>query len=710
MYSNRTLACLAWAIVLSAACSSFAQAQTWTLLGPPSRHSHSAVWDPTSEQMIIFGGQETSTNTDLNDVWLGKTSTDQDDSFTALVPTGTLPPGRYGHVATYDSVTNHMTIFGGGEGFPSPCANDVWVLENANGRGGSASWLAENPSGTAPLPRIYSAGVYDPTTDSMIVFGGNNCSTGYFDDVWVLSGANGEGTQTWTQLTPSGTPPAARESASAIYDSTHNILTIYAGDAGGSPFGDVWTLSNANGTGGTPTWTQLSPTGTAPEARTGQAATYDSADNRMTIFGGANGSTTLTDSWVLTSPNGLDGTPAWSEIDTQGTAPSVAYFSAVFNQTADDMYVFAGASDESKLSTNDHVFTLEGANGISKLGFKWFLGGPAVRYSTAAFYDSVTNGLFLFGGAHASTLFFNDYWEEVPATSTSNLNWTLLHPAGSVPSPRYGHTGLYDSNSDRMMIFGGATGTSTCVNDYHVLENANDKGGTLTFLSVSPTGTKPAARVWQASAYDPTTNTLMIFGGFNCKSTYFNDVWVLSDASAVSGTPSWTHLTPEGSGPGVREASSAVYNSSTNTLTVYGGDAGGEPFGDIWVLSNANGTGGTPAWTELVPSGSGPVARSGQSAIYDATDNLMTIYAGYNGSGLLDDVWVLSNANGQGGSATWTELPSSGQQRRYPSSVYDSSIDVMVTFGGTTGVEPQNPSSDTYTLTDANGLLSERLP
>ena len=106
--------------------SSFLSAQVWTLHGPQSRHSHTAVFDPTTKQMIIFGGQETSTDTDLSDVWLGVTSQNQDDRFTQLLPTGTAPKGRYGHVATYDPVSNRMTVFGGAEGLPSPCANDVW--------------------------------------------------------------------------------------------------------------------------------------------------------------------------------------------------------------------------------------------------------------------------------------------------------------------------------------------------------------------------------------------------------------------------------------------------------------------------------------------------------------------------------------------------------------------------------------------------------
>ncbi len=682
---------------------SFLNSQIWTLHGPQSRHSHTAVFDPTTKQMIIFGGQETSTDEDLNDVWLGVTSSNQDDSFTQLLPAGTVPHGRYGQVATYDPSTNRMTIFGGAEGLPSPCANDVWILDGANGNG-SASWIPETPSGTAPAARVYSAGVYDPTTDSMIVFGGNNCSTGYFNDVWVLSGANGEGTPAWHQLATSGTAPGVRESASAVYDSVNNILTIYGGDAGGIGFGDVWVLSHANGSGGTPVWTHLSPTGTAPKPRTGQAAIYDSSTDRMTIFGGVNGGSTLTDSWVLTAANGI-GSPAWSEIKTPGTSPSLSYMSAVYDPMVNDMYAFAGASTANKLSTNSHAFTLVGANGISATGSKWILGGPAVRYSQSVYYDSSTNDLFVFGGQHSKTnLDFNDYWQASDVIGSSNLKWTVIHPTGTNPSPRFGHTGLFDSGSDRMMVFGGATGyPGPCVNDYHVLENANTQGGTPTWVTVNPSGSLPAARELHASAYDPATNTVIIFGGFNCGTTVFNDVWILKNANDVSTLPSWTQMSPTGTPPSERESSSAVYDSTTNTLIVFGGDADGTEFGDIWLLSNANGTGGTPAWSELTPSNHGPSARSGHTAIYDSVNNRMTVFAGYNGEHILDDVWILSEANGHGGAASWS-LGVAGQPRRFHSSVYVSSPNEMITFGGQTNLNPLNPNSDIYTLTDANGL------
>ena len=272
------------------------RAQTWTQAGIPSRFSHTAIFDPATKRMVVFGGQNSSTNSNLNDLWQVSTSTVKFVTETQQNPSGTIPAARYGHAAIYDGVSNRMTIFGGGTGAPSPCENDVWILAMANGQGGTPTWMPISPSGTAPAARYRHNGVYDPTTNSMIVFGGSNCASGYFNDVWVLSNANGEGgTPAWTKLSPSGKLPAAREASSAIYDSVNNILTIYGGDAGGGNFGDMWTLSHANGQGGTPVWTQLTVAGTAPYTRSGHSALYDSANNRMIIFGGFHATRTLSD-------------------------------------------------------------------------------------------------------------------------------------------------------------------------------------------------------------------------------------------------------------------------------------------------------------------------------------------------------------------------------------------------------------------------------
>ena len=681
------------------------RAQTWTQSGPAARHSHTAVFDPTSRQAIIFGGRNSTAGTDLNDLWLSVTSSKQNASFTNMVATGTAPSGRYGHLATYDSSTNRMTVFAGAAGFPAPCMNDAWVLDGANGSGGAPSWISLAPSGTPPLARLYVAGAYDSNTNTLIVFGGNNCSGGYFDDVWVLSNANGEGgTPAWTQLQPSNSGPAAREGSTAVYDPTNNLLIIYGGDAGSAPFGDIWTLSHANGSGGTPAWVQLQPSGTAPAARTGHTATYDSSLNRMTVFAGASSTSTLNDTWILSTANGVGGTPSWVKASFKGAAPPpLAFHSAVYDKKANAMYVFGGASDLGKLGVSDHTFTLTGVT-LTTGAHQFVLGGPPVRYSQSMFYDSSTNSMFLFGGQHANTnLNFNDYWKTSGLIGGPNLSWSLITPSGTAPAARWGHTGLYDSSSNRMMVFGGGLGfPAPCANDYWILQNAN-AATTPSWLSVATGGTPPSARTRHVSVYDAATNSLIIFGGYDCQSSYFNDVWVLNNANDVSGTPAWTQLAPSGTAPSARQSSSAVYDPNTNSLIVFGGDAGSTPFSDMWVLSHANGSGGTPSWTQLTASNKGAAARSGHTATYDAANNLMTIYGGWGGRGLLSDVWVLSGANGQGGSPSWTQL-SAGQPRRFQSAIYDPASNEMVIFGGTTKVAPQNPSSDVYILSDANGL------
>jgi hypothetical protein len=66
-----------------------------------------------------------------------------------------------------------MIVFGGGGGNTSPCYNDTWVLSNANGLNGVPSWTQLATAGGPPSPR-YAPAVYDPTSNTMIIFGGNN--------------------------------------------------------------------------------------------------------------------------------------------------------------------------------------------------------------------------------------------------------------------------------------------------------------------------------------------------------------------------------------------------------------------------------------------------------------------------------------------------------------------------------------------------------
>src|SRR5689334_5373273 len=71
---------------------------------------------------------------------------------------------------------------------------------------------------------------------------------------------------------------------------------------------------------------------------------------------------------------------------------------------------------------------------------------------------------------------------------------------------------------------------------------------------------------------------------------------------------SWTQLAPSGSAPATRMTHGAVYDETHNRMILFGGM---EPlFNDTWVLVNADGTSGAPAWIQVVPTNSPPGARA----------------------------------------------------------------------------------------------------
>ncbi len=312
-----------------------ARAQSWTQLaptgGPPGvRMGHSAVLDPTTNQMIVFGG-DNGAFLHLNDLWgLSNANGLGTPQWTQITPSGTAPSPRWVHKAAYDLANNRMIVFGGSIGFNAPCSDQVFVLTNANGMTGTPTWTQLSPSGSIPA-RFQHSTAYDAANNRLIVHGGSNCF-GLFTDTWVLTNANGlGGIPTWTQLAPSGTPPLGGANASA-YDPATNQLIVFDTNS------NVFVLSNANGTGGTPAWTQLSPSGTGPTTRSIKQAGYDRANNRLILFGGG-----FDEVWVLRNANGVGGTPSWTQLSITGASPGPrGDNSAVYDEANNRLTVFGG--------------------------------------------------------------------------------------------------------------------------------------------------------------------------------------------------------------------------------------------------------------------------------------------------------------------------------------------------------------------------------
>jgi uncharacterized repeat protein (TIGR01451 family) len=238
--------------------------------------------------------------------------------------------------------------------------------------------------------------------------------------------------------------------------------------------------------------------------------------------------------------------------------------------------------------------------------------------------------------------------------------WTQLATSGA--DNREGHAVVYDSANNRMIVFGGQNGFNTYLFDpqVRVLTNADGTGvGTPTWTTLAPSGTPPSDRESSAVAYDAANNRLIVFGGatLTCCAAVtanYNDVWVLTNANGTGGTPAWTQLAPLGTPPAARFGSSAAYDPNSNTLIVFGGASRIDPapttnYNDVWILIHANGIGGTPHWYQLSPSGGPPGKRSSASAGYNPASNTMAIAMGRIDDpccALYNDAWVLGTANG----------------------------------------------------------------
>jgi len=155
-------------------------------------------------------------------------------------------------------------------------------------------------------------------------------------------------------------------------------------------------------------------------------------------------------------------------------------------------------------------------------------------------------------------------------------------------------------------------------------------------------------------------NILIVFGGLvSAETSTTNAVWVLSHANGLGGTPTWTNLIANGAAgsPSKRGFLTAIYDATNNRLTLFGGSPGtisnsffGQ-FNDVWVLTNANGKTGTPAWTKLSPATAAPghcfpLARADHVAVFDPQNDIMAIYGGGTVEGVFRAVWVLTHANG----------------------------------------------------------------
>jgi hypothetical protein len=411
----------------------------WTLLaaavdGPSPRSEHGAIYDPTHDRMVVYGGFDSSP---LGDAWalaLGATP-----AWSRLEPAGSAPAPHHRHSVVYDSGRGCMVVFGGMSPYKD---SEAWALELS----GAGTWKPYAAMGTPPTPRVGYSAIYDPVRDRMILFGGHKAAS-YLGETWALSLA---GAPQWSKLSVAGTPPAPRAWHSAVYDPIADRMVVFGGQNAEGCLADVWALALSTTSSSRPRWSPLAPSGVAPTVRERHAAVYDPPRRRMIVWGGRDDSGAFLDDGFSLS---LAGDPAWTPLSVPASPPARAGHAAAYDVLRQRVLVyggFHGTAGDSIPLTDLWSFDAAGppswsyvVEGRSPNGCLWMIYDP-VR-------DRLSAGVLAGDSTHRTV----ETWVlSLGSMFGGTLIWKRIAPQGEAP-PTLGSNAIYDPRRDRLVFFGG---------------------------------------------------------------------------------------------------------------------------------------------------------------------------------------------------------------------------------------------------------------
>ena len=269
---------------------------TWTEIdcgpGPSGRFNFMMVYVPEAHGLFLFGGY--SANDRVSDTWIYDIEW---NVWTELDPPDSPSP-RSDAAIVYDP-ENGVVILHDGYCRDNSHPGDVWVYDF-----GVDNWRQMDPD-EGPLPQYGHHMVYDSVNGRVVMYGGHWSipdprSHGYSDGVWVYDYPMDR----WTKVDEATSLPS-RYWHQMAYDGDRGNLVVFSGSMGGdSRNDDTWILDTES-----LIWERLQAE-ERPEARANSAMAYDSAHQKIVLFGGMStfDGPPLGELWIL---DPVDGT--WEE-------------------------------------------------------------------------------------------------------------------------------------------------------------------------------------------------------------------------------------------------------------------------------------------------------------------------------------------------------------------------------------------------------------
>jgi len=388
------------------------------------------------------------------------------------------------------------------------------------------------------------------TPSGVLLFGGSDGYHQYFNDTWLFNTTSG----TWGRLTNTITAPSARHSARMATTPSGDVLLFGGMNQSGISSNDTWLFNTTNGTWG------LLNTGSASSPSARYFPAMAATPWGVLLFGGSGGGGYPTDTWLFTYDKNT-GTGTWTSLNPPNQ-PSGRQVPAMAATPSGDVLLFGGSVGSGGLD-DSWLFSYDG---VSKIGAWTETNTPINVNNTPPGRGSHAMaatpwGVLLFGGADSSR--YNDTWLFTNDGVSKTGTWTNRSPANS-PSARSDHAMAYDSQSGKVILFGGT----------NLGHNLGDTWlyGPLPTPTISvvnpaasahwPIGT-PQDITWTSTGLDSTTLTILLArDGVHFTETLTCGV----DAGSTSWT--WTVTSPGTINAKIRVLQDGTVGASSGFFTI----------------------------------------------------------------------------------------------------------------------------------------------
>ncbi|MBI2945238.1 MAG: hypothetical protein HYY25_13675 [Candidatus Wallbacteria bacterium] len=673
---------------------------------PTQRYAQALAFDENRHEFVLFGGY--AGGVPLNDSW------DWDGVRWFRWPPGTEPPAqRYGHGLAFDSVAGRVVLFGG-HGSGNSSFNDT------------RTFAPGNPAGTAVnlsvAPRF--AGDQGSFTVTPSGLNAKTLAAGVTEILTFTVQVGSEaipGTRTVTaavsaQDLTSGSPAAVTNEASTSLNVVIPFAALTIGGfvapakvSQGQTFSAAAVVTNTGSATADITSTALTFSGS------GLTAT-PSISNPSAVAAG----TSETFSYSVSVGNAASPGPHTATLTVAAKArnsgvdasSSAALSGEVRVQAQAALSVLSIAASSATLSRGQSGVKLEVAlkNIAAAAPGRWkklLVGAnqPLQRNLHALAYDSARQRVVLFGG-WAGGDNSNDTWEW-DGTSWSQKQAHTYWFGVYQPAYRRGHALAYDSERQRVVLFGGYGRSGVGFGDLN--DTAVWDGSIWSKLQLDtgwPGPNQPTRRLQHALAYDSARQRVVLFGGGSSYGSQFNDTWEW-DGSA------WSQKQADTAAPGTQQPSRRVqhalaYDGARRRVVLFGGASSGGYLNDTWEWDGTD-------WSQkqantALPGVDQPTGRDGPALAYDDARRRVVLFGGFTGSEPLNDTWEWDGASWRRWQAD-TVWPGADQpiQRLQHALAYDSARQQTILFGGlgsgnaffndTWAYDPGTPGGSAVSLT-----------